>query len=100
MKVDYHKLLKKYMAHVIDMEGWDFIENLGDAKSDQVFTGEEAKVLQKMSDDIYEETCSHEWLDITYKAVEKDMVNLICLECGKQLIYKAKKEGGDGISTC
>ena len=53
--MDYEQLLKKYIAHVLDCEGTDFLfcVNSGGA-CDQEFTQEEIEALEKMSEDACE----------------------------------------------
>lgn len=53
--MDYEALLKKYMAHVIDCEGFDFLElaNSGGA-CDQEFTEEELEILEQISEEVCE----------------------------------------------
>jgi len=45
-------LLEKYMAHVIDCEGIDYVSYIGGHMSDQKFTSDEKAFLQKLSDNI------------------------------------------------
>ncbi len=45
-------LIEKYMRHVIDCEGEDFISNIGGYMSDQDFTEEEKKNLNELSQKI------------------------------------------------
>jgi hypothetical protein len=50
MEVDYRKLLEKYISHVKDCEGVDFI-NFGDnTGSEAKFSKEEWEILQAISD--------------------------------------------------
>lgn len=49
--MDYKKLLRKYIEHVIDSEGIDFI-SLGGIHSQIEFTEEEQKELEAMSEAI------------------------------------------------
>lgn len=53
--MDYEELLKKYIQHVIDCEGTDFIylANTG-ARCSVDFTQEEIEVLEKLSEDVCE----------------------------------------------
>ena len=48
-------LLKKYMAHVIDCEGIDYVDSVGYPPSDQEFTDEEQQLLQRLSEEISNE---------------------------------------------
>ena len=49
--MDYKRLLEKYIQHVYDCEGVNFISNIGDAFSTQDFTKEEKEYLEGLSDD-------------------------------------------------
>lgn len=46
---DWYNLLKRYMAHVIDCEGYDFIHKIGDPISDQAFSDTEIILLKHIS---------------------------------------------------
>ena len=51
--IDYENLLKKYMAHVVDVEGSDFLFGIKTNEqevgySEQVFTEEELSALQRL----------------------------------------------------
>lgn len=50
--IDYHTLLKKYIAYIADCEGVDYIEpiDLRDS-SDVIFTDQEWQVLQAIHDE-------------------------------------------------
>lgn len=51
MTIDYQALLKKYMLHVSECEGWSFVENIDDhTRSSVEFTDEEKAVLEKMDE--------------------------------------------------
>lgn len=47
--IDYRQLLVKYINHVIDVDGTDFIEKISHPTSDVKFTDEEIKVLKQIS---------------------------------------------------
>lgn len=53
--MDYKELLKKYMQHVLDCEGTDFLfcASSGGA-CDVEFTDEELEILEKLSEDACE----------------------------------------------
>lgn len=51
--VDYRELLAKYMRHVGECEGTDFVHSLNDTfASDQVFTPDEVAELNRISDEV------------------------------------------------
>lgn len=53
--MDYEELLKKYMQHVLDCEGTDFVWQLNSGgPCDVEFTAEEVEILEKLSEDICE----------------------------------------------
>lgn len=57
MSIDYKALLEKYMRHVVDMEGFDYVESANsDRKSEVEFTDDELAELTRLSDEI----ASHE----------------------------------------
>lgn len=49
--MDYEALLKKYMQHVCDCEGIDFVVRIGDRHSDVEFTDEEKAELERISEE-------------------------------------------------
>lgn len=52
-KIDYKSLLKKYITHVLESEGTDFLDHhINSCYSDVKFSKEEIGVLQKISDKI------------------------------------------------
>lgn len=53
--MNYEELLKKYMKHVIDVEGWDFLQDLNSHATSVCFTEEEVTMLQTFSDEVSDE---------------------------------------------
>jgi hypothetical protein len=49
------QLLKKYMKHVLDCEGVDFVYRIGEHPSKVKFSEEEAELLRKLSNEIEDE---------------------------------------------
>lgn len=47
--IDYKALLNKYMAHILDCEGWDFLQDINHHHSTVSFTAEEIRELQNIS---------------------------------------------------
>ena len=47
--VDHRELLRKYIAHVTDCEGIDYLGRLGDPMSEQDFTAEEKAELVRLA---------------------------------------------------
>jgi hypothetical protein len=52
---DYKTLLKKYMQHVGECEGRDFLDNIGSYMSDVDFTEDEAAALRNTSYELWGE---------------------------------------------
>jgi hypothetical protein len=54
MSIDYKALLEKYMRHVVDVEGVDYVDCVNErwSGSDVKFSDEEAAELQRLSDSI------------------------------------------------
>jgi len=50
--VNYKELLKKYMIHVLEEEGVDFVFSVNTNMAVPVFTEEEVKVLENISHEI------------------------------------------------
>lgn len=51
--MDFKELLSKYMNHVLQYEGTDFMDTVnGGCLSDVVFTPEEVEELERIQDDI------------------------------------------------
>lgn len=50
--MDYVELLKKYMDHVTECEGIDFVDQIGCAHSDVEFTAEEIAELERISGEL------------------------------------------------
>ena len=60
--MNHRELLRKYIRHVMDYEGVDFIDQIGYHPSEVVFTPEEEKelnLLRLLEDECEEGKCSH-----------------------------------------
>ena len=55
MKIDYKKLLKKYIQHVVDCEGVDFISNIRTNKDSIGFHLDEYEEMVKLEKEIFGE---------------------------------------------
>lgn len=65
---EYRQLLKKYMAHIKDCEGCDFIINIGDYMSNQSFSNNEMYLIREISEEITNESL-------------KNKDNQVCTHC-------------------
>lgn len=52
MEIDYKNLLYKYMGHVLDIEGWSFLENSVPSSYDYQLTHDELEQLELIEKEI------------------------------------------------
>lgn len=49
--MDYRELLKKYMAHILEREGCDYLGQMGMNRDSVVFSDDEMEQLERLSEE-------------------------------------------------